>query len=153
MVRSGRVLPTSVKSPYRIENPGQYYILTERDAHKNAFKGHPPGIIPEQSGCEYGKESGNSIQFKIICPGLYSRSSGSGGPAIIMESRLASTRHFGEMMEDRASFLIIAALKLVMMNVIRAVPHYLGAFLINESVHIYLYGKRDLHSILYLLCP
>ena len=71
-----------------LKNPGQYYILTERDAHKNAFKGHPPGIIPEQSGCEYGKESGNSIQFKIICPGLYSRSSGSGGAGSVSYTHL-----------------------------------------------------------------
>ena len=85
------------------------------------------------------------IQYnsKLFVQGCILALLGVAGPAIIMESRLGiyETLRAG-MMEDRASFLIIAALKLVMMNVIRAVPHYLGAFLINESVHIYLYGKK-----------
>lgn len=46
------------------------------------------------------------------------------------------------MMKDNSSLFLTAAVKLVMMNVIRAVPHYLGAFLINESVQIYVYNKR-----------
>ena len=38
--------------------------------------------------------------------------------------------------------LLTAALKLVLMNVARMIPHYLGAFLMNESVHFYRGGKR-----------
>lgn len=64
-------------------------------------------------------------------------------PSIIKEQRLGiyDTLNLG-MIEDSASLLVLAAVKLVMMNVIRAVPHYLGAFLINESVQVYLYKKR-----------
>jgi len=50
------------------------------------------------------------------------------------------------MMKDSGSELMMAALKLVVMNVIRMIPHYLGAFLINESVHVYLYGKKTFYS-------
>ena len=38
--------------------------------------------------------------------------------------------------------LLTAALKLVLMNVARMIPHYLGAFLMNESVHFFRGGKR-----------
>lgn len=64
-------------------------------------------------------------------------------PSVIMERRLGiyDTLYRGTM-QDSASLVMIAAVKLVMMNVIRAIPHYLGAFLINESVQIYLYGRR-----------
>lgn len=64
-------------------------------------------------------------------------------PSIIMERRLGIYETLrAAMMTDSAAQLIIAAIKLVMMNVIRAIPHYLGAFLINESVQIHLYGRR-----------
>ena len=60
------------------------------------------------------------------------------GPALIGEQRLGIYDSLtAAMMEDSGSFLIIAALKLVTMNVVRMIPHYLGAFLINESMHVY----------------
>lgn len=64
-------------------------------------------------------------------------------PAFIMEQRIGiyATLH-AAMMEESAGLLLISAVKLVLMNVVRAVPHYLGAFLINESVQIYVYQKR-----------
>lgn len=64
-------------------------------------------------------------------------------PSVIMEQKLGiyETLHRG-MMQDSASLIMLAAIKLVMMNVIRSVPHYLGAFLINESVQVNLYGRR-----------
>lgn len=43
---------------------------------------------------------------------------------------------------DSAGYLVLAAVKLVCLNVIRMIPHYLGAFLINESMHVYIRGKR-----------
>ena len=65
------------------------------------------------------------------------------GPALIGEQRLGIYDSLTvAMMEDSGSYLILAALKLVTMNVVRMLPHYLGAFLINESVHIYLYGRK-----------
>lgn len=65
------------------------------------------------------------------------------GPALIGEQRLGIYDSLtAAMMEDSGSFLIIAALKLVTMNVVRMIPHYLGAFLINESMHVYLCGRR-----------
>lgn len=38
--------------------------------------------------------------------------------------------------------LLAAASKLVLMNVCRMTPHYMGAFLINDAVHLYHDGKR-----------
>ena len=38
--------------------------------------------------------------------------------------------------------LLIGALKLVVINIVRAVPNYLGVFLLNESIQVYLFGKR-----------
>lgn len=43
---------------------------------------------------------------------------------------------------DSAGYLVLAAVELVCMNVIRMIPHYLGVFLINESMHVYIRGKR-----------
>lgn len=64
-------------------------------------------------------------------------------PSVIMERRLGIYRTLhAAMMTDSSSLLLLAAMKLVMMNVIRAIPHYLGAFLLNESLNIYLYGKK-----------
>ncbi len=92
-----------------------------------------------------GMEKKVGIQYnsKLFIQGCVLALLGVAGPAIIMEEQLGIYESLrAGMMNDRASYLIIAALKLVMMNVIRAVPHYLGAFLINESVHVYLYGKK-----------
>lgn len=64
-------------------------------------------------------------------------------PSLIKEQKLGIYHSLHEgMMNDSASLLLIAAIKLVLMNGVRAIPHYLGAFLINESVQIYLYEKR-----------
>lgn len=38
--------------------------------------------------------------------------------------------------------LILAAMKLVFMNVARMIPHYLGVFLLDDSIHVYIRGKR-----------
>jgi len=38
--------------------------------------------------------------------------------------------------------ILLVATKLVLLNSIRAVPHYMGAFLISESVKIFYHGKR-----------
>ncbi|MBO6267514.1 MAG: HAMP domain-containing histidine kinase [Clostridium sp.] len=38
--------------------------------------------------------------------------------------------------------LLTAAAKLVFMNVCRMTPHYMGAFLVNDAVHVYHGGKR-----------
>lgn len=85
------------------------------------------------------------IQYnkRLLIQGCILALLGIAGPEFIMEKRLGiyDSLRLG-MMNERASYLIMAALKLVMMNVIRAVPHYLGAFLINESMHVYFYGKR-----------
>lgn len=64
-------------------------------------------------------------------------------PLFITEQRfmIYDTLHTA-MMRDNSGLFLTAAVKLVMMNVIRAVPHYLGAFLINESVQVYLNQKR-----------
>lgn len=65
------------------------------------------------------------------------------GPRLIAEHRLGIYENLiTVMMEESGGTLILAALKLVCMNVVRMIPHYLGAFLINDSVHIYLFGKR-----------
>ena len=65
------------------------------------------------------------------------------GPVLIMEQRLGIYDDLIiAMMDERSGALILAALKLVCMNVVRMIPHYMGAFLINESVHVCLFGKR-----------
>lgn len=89
----------------------------------------------------------NKIQVqhnkRLFIQGCILAALGVAGPALLMEHHLqiyASLK--AAMMNEKGSELLIAALKLVVMNVIRMVPHYLGAFLINESVHIYFHGKK-----------
>lgn len=43
---------------------------------------------------------------------------------------------------NRAEVVLFAATKLVLMNCVRALPHYLGAFIISESLTLYYKGKR-----------
>ena len=90
-----------------------------------------------EAGMGMEKKVGIQYNSKLFIQGCVLALLGVVAPALIMEEQLGiyESLSFG-MMNDRASYLIIAALKLVMMNVIRAVPHYLGAFLINESVHV-----------------
>lgn len=38
--------------------------------------------------------------------------------------------------------LMVAALRLVMLNALRAAPHYIGAYYIAESVELYRRGKK-----------
>lgn len=65
------------------------------------------------------------------------------GPALLKEQTLGIYKDLTEaMMTEQSGALIYATLKLVLMNVIRMIPHYTGAFLINESVRIYLLGKK-----------
>lgn len=66
------------------------------------------------------------------------------GPVLISERGMGiyNTLHTG-MLDDNSTLLLWAALKLVAMNTLRAVPHYLGAFLINESVYVCLKGKKQ----------
>lgn len=65
------------------------------------------------------------------------------GPALLKEQALGIYKDLTEaMMTEQSGTLIFAALKLVLMNVIRMIPHYTGAFLINESVRIYILGKK-----------
>jgi len=44
--------------------------------------------------------------------------------------------------EERQELLVLTAMQLVLMNCIRAVPHYLGAFLLSESLKLSYKGKR-----------
>ncbi|MFQ8776801.1 MAG: hypothetical protein ACLR78_04405 [Roseburia sp.] len=39
--------------------------------------------------------------------------------------------------------LMVAALRLVMLNALRAAPHYIGAYYIAESVELYRRGKKS----------
>lgn len=65
------------------------------------------------------------------------------GPSLIAEKRLGIYEDLTlAMMGECGGLLLLAAVKLVCMNVVRMIPHYLGAFLINDSVHIYLFKKR-----------
>ena len=43
---------------------------------------------------------------------------------------------------NHAGSLLSAAAKLVLLNVCRMTPHYMGAFLVNDAVHFYHNGKR-----------
>ena len=90
-----------------------------------------------------GRKFGIHHNSKLFVQGCILAILGILEPAIIMEQRMGIYESLkSAMMDDRASYLIIAALKLVAMNVIRMIPHYLGAFLINESVHVSLNGKK-----------
>lgn len=46
------------------------------------------------------------------------------------------------MLNSRGDQLVLGASLLVFMNSLRAVPHYLGAFFISDSLKISIYGKR-----------
>lgn len=90
-----------------------------------------------------GKSFEIKYNTKLLFQGCVLALLGVVGPAVIVEKQLGiyESLRFA-MLQQSAGSLLIAMLKLVMMNVIRAVPHYLGAFLINESVHIDWQGKR-----------
>ncbi len=80
---------------------------------------------------------------RLFVQGCILAALGVAGPALIMEEMLGIYDDLtAAMLSERGSDLILAAIKLVVMNVIRMIPHYLGAFLINESVHIYYHGKK-----------
>lgn len=65
------------------------------------------------------------------------------GPKLIAEKGLGIYEDLTfAMMEECGGALCLAAVKLVCMNVVRMIPHYLGAFLLNDSVHVFLFGKR-----------
>lgn len=49
---------------------------------------------------------------------------------------------YAGMNENESEFLIYAALKLVALNTIRSIPHYLGSFFVGESFEFYHKGKR-----------
>lgn len=85
------------------------------------------------------------IQYNIrlLVEGLALACLGIAGPALIKEQRLQIYASLTDsMMQESSYMLLIAATKLVLMNVIRMLPHYLGAFLINESVSVYVKGKK-----------
>lgn len=64
-------------------------------------------------------------------------------PAVVMEPRMGIYDTLrGALRADNELLLLYAAVRLVIMNVIRALPHYLGAFLINESLQVYIMKKR-----------
>ena len=46
------------------------------------------------------------------------------------------------MSKTHCSGLLTAALQLVFLNVVRMFPHYLGAFLMNESLHFHWKEKK-----------
>lgn len=104
--------------------------------------------------------AGNRDRFKVECnyklciQGCVLTVLGIMLPAIIMESRLGiyDTLRIA-MLTDSSMHLLTAAIKLVMMNVIRAIPHYLGAFLINESVQIYVKNKKRFTlNVIFTIC-
>lgn len=65
------------------------------------------------------------------------------GPWIIRESWLGIyASRSSAMMNDSCFLLLVSAIKLVAMNVVRTVPHYLGAFLMNEAVRIRINGRK-----------
>ncbi len=81
--------------------------------------------------------------FKQFLEGVVLAALGVLGPKLIAAEELGIYASLTTaMMRESGSSLLFAAIKLVFMNVVRMVPHYLGAFLINESVHIYIKGKK-----------
>ncbi|MDT3844504.1 MAG: HAMP domain-containing sensor histidine kinase [Bacillota bacterium] len=76
------------------------------------------------------------IGFGVYLLGLW-------GPLIVRPDEFGIYDHLRRgLEEDRCSDMILAALMLVMMNVVRMMPHYLGAFLIDESIEFKKAGKR-----------
>ena len=67
---------------------------------------------------------------------------GIAAPILIRESDFGIYKSMIRALDRGSEYLIIAALKLVLMNVLRMLPHYLGAFMINESLQVYVKGKR-----------
>ena len=87
------------------------------------------------------------IQFdyniRLLIEGAVLACLGVAAPALIHERHLHIYDSLMQaMMQESSYILMIAAIKLVLMNAIRMVPHYLGVFLINESVSIYISEKR-----------
>lgn len=110
-----------------------YYILVE------------DGKRVEKCGENMGEKRNFAVECnkKLFVQGCVLTVLGIILPSVIMERRLGiyETLRIAMLTESSAG-LIIAATKLVIMNVIRAIPHYLGAFLLNESLKIYMFGKR-----------
>lgn len=87
------------------------------------------------------------IQFdyniRLLIEGAVLACLGVAAPALIHERHLHIYDSLMQaMMQESSYILMIAAIKLVLMNAIRMLPHYLGVFLINESVSIYISEKR-----------
>lgn len=64
-------------------------------------------------------------------------------PALITEQTFCIYENLSNSLaQDNEVQLLLTATLLVMMNALRAIPHYLGAFLISDSLKITIYGKR-----------
>lgn len=81
--------------------------------------------------------------IRLLLQGCVLACLGIAGPALIQEQRLQIYNSLTRaMMQESSYVLMIAAVKLVLMNAVRMLPHYLGAFLINESVSVYISEKK-----------
>ena len=97
------------------------------------------GIMKTEKGARNLDKKNFQIQYnsRLCLQGCILAALGILGPTLIAEQRLGIYDDLTTaMMYECSGALISAALKLVCMNVVRMIPHYLGAFLINESVHI-----------------
>lgn len=111
------------------------------------------GIMKTEKGARNLDKKNFQIQYnsRLCLQGCILAALGILGPTLIAEQRLGIYDDLTmAMMYECSGALISAALKLVCMNVVRMIPHYLGAFLINESVHIYLFGKRRFPELRYI---
>lgn len=90
-----------------------------------------------------GKDIEIKCNQKLFFEGAVLAMLGVAGPAMIMESNVGIYDSLtAAMMWDTGSNLISAAMKLVLMNAVRMLPHYLGVFLMNESVGVYRKSKK-----------
>ena len=88
------------------------------------------------------------IQFdyniRMLIEGAVLACLGVAAPTLIHEGHLHIYDSLMQaMMQESSYILMIAAIRLVLMNAIRMLPHYLGVFLLNESVSIYISEKED----------
>lgn len=85
------------------------------------------------------------IQYddRLLAQGLILACLGILAPMFIKEQRIHIYATLMQaMMQENGYFLMLAAMKLVLMNAVRMLPHYLGSFLINEAVSISINGKE-----------
>lgn len=84
------------------------------------------------------------VHYDKLCSGIALIALGLLMPALLtVENLRIYPTLYLSLQEEESAYLIYAALRLVTLNSLRSLPHYLGAFLLGESFDLFINGKRS----------